>query len=115
MVTIEAPYIAIDSVTLEVDNNCATSLLGNPNVFTLNNDGVNDCFKVVTNTILTDFILKIYNRFGELVFESTNPEQCWYGEVNGKATSDLGTFFYWLKCKTQCGEVSKKGDVLLMN
>jgi gliding motility-associated-like protein len=113
--TNEVGCTAVDSVTVQVANDNGASLFTVPNVFTPNNDGVNDCCKVVASTILTDFVLKIYNRFGELVFESTNPEQCWYGEVKGKENSDLATYFYWLKCKTQCGEVSKKGDILLMH
>jgi gliding motility-associated-like protein len=52
-----------------------------PNAFTPDNDGINDVFSVQGTNIASDgFDLKIYNRWGEVVFETTNPEGYWMGE-----------------------------------
>ena len=53
-----------------------------PNAFTPNNDGINDAFKVVISEV-TRYELSIYNRWGELVFFSEDPDEVWVGNVNG--------------------------------
>ncbi len=68
------------------------------NVFTPNNDGVNDCFKMKgKNLDCSDYLLSIYNRWGEKVFETENPSECWNGKVlNTNQTLPDGTYFYIL-------------------
>ena len=50
-----------------------------PNSFTPNNDGLNDIFKVNASKI-KEFEILIYNRWGELIFTSNNPESGWDGK-----------------------------------
>jgi len=59
-----------------------------PNVFTPNNDNYNDLFKIVYNGD-QEYRLLIYNRWGQLMFESNEKEYLW----NGKNAPD-GTYFY---------------------
>jgi gliding motility-associated-like protein len=55
-----------------------------PNAFTPDGDGVNDLFHVMGNDIDPDaFELLVFNRWGELVFRSTDPMQGWTGAMNG--------------------------------
>lgn len=55
-----------------------------PNAFTPDNDGVNDVFFIrATDLDPTRFTLQIFNRWGEIVFETTDPEQVWDGSVRG--------------------------------
>lgn len=54
-----------------------------PNVFTLNGDQLNDVFKV-GGVFVESFILKIFDRWGNKVFETTNMEEGWDGTINGK-------------------------------
>ncbi len=54
-----------------------------PNVFSPNNDGANDVFAVYGFGI-RDFDLKIFNRWGEKVFETTTQGVGWDGSFKGK-------------------------------
>jgi gliding motility-associated-like protein len=61
-----------------------------PNVFTPNNDGLNDVFMPIfpCPVIVSDF--RIYDRWGKLVFETKDPLAGWDGKLNGKeAPSDV--------------------------
>ncbi len=66
-----------------------------PNVITINGDGVNDFFKPIKNKFIKDIDLKVYNRWGTLVFETTDPKINWDGKViQSKLQSTEGTYFY---------------------
>ncbi|MCQ2343473.1 MAG: gliding motility-associated C-terminal domain-containing protein [Paludibacteraceae bacterium] len=68
------------------------SLLEVPNVFTPNDDGINDEFRVAYKSI-KEFHIWIYNRWGRLVYKSTDPAKGWDGRINGKPAS-VGTYYY---------------------
>lgn len=59
------------------------SFLFIPNAFTPNGDGRNDFFKAYFSGNLIRMNLQIYNRSGNLVFETTDPEQAWDGRATG--------------------------------
>lgn len=82
-----------------------------PNVFTPNGDGINDVF-FITSSGLTDFNLFIVNRWGELVFETNDPNQAWDGTINGNKCSD-GVYFYSLKAKQNTTDVVKHGHITI--
>jgi len=63
-----------------VDCDCDIYL---PNAFTPNADGINDVFKMETLCELETFEIQIFNRWGEEVFSSTDPEFVWRGEDDG--------------------------------
>ncbi len=70
-----------------------------PNAFTPNNDGMNDAFKVVISEV-TRYELDIFNRWGELVFHSEDPDEVWIGNVNGgEHYAPEGMYNYRLKWK----------------
>ncbi len=72
-----------------------SSYLGEiPNVFTPNNDLVNDIFDLSLENI-KDYHLIITNRWGNLVFESFNEQVEWDGKVNGDWV-ESGVYFYQL-------------------
>ena len=57
-----------------------------PTSFTPNNDGVNDAFKIEgTDIDPSRFSLQIFNRWGDKVFESNNPEEVWYGPAHAES------------------------------
>lgn len=69
-----------------------SGLLRVPTAFTPNGDGINDIFKTADG-IFQSFQLLIYNRWGTLVFQSSNPSVGWGGTFNGKPAS-MGTYTY---------------------
>ncbi len=54
-----------------------------PNAFTPNGDGLNDVF-TVNGEYLQDVQLRIFNRWGEMIFESSNPSGGWDGTYKGQ-------------------------------
>lgn len=64
-----------------------------PSAFTPNGDGKNDLFRIVRLGAqkLVDF--RVYNRFGECVFQTANPETGWDGTLRNKP-QDIGTYTY---------------------
>jgi gliding motility-associated-like protein len=61
----------------------ADSELAFPNAFSPNADGVNDVV-LPFNWGLEGYLLRIYNRWGQVVFESTNTEVGWDGTFLGE-------------------------------
>ncbi len=58
-----------------------------PNAFTPDGDEFNNIFKPITNNII-EFEMTIYNRWGEIVFQSFDPEGYWDGYYGGKLVQD---------------------------
>lgn len=73
------------SVISESNINCVSTepRLYAPNVFTVNGDNLNDVF-YVQGIFIATFELKIYNRWGELVFMTNNMYEGWDGTFEGK-------------------------------
>lgn len=56
-----------------------------PNCFTPNSDHINNTFQAFcASPYLSEFNMKIFNRWGELIFESNDIEQGWDGKYQGK-------------------------------
>ena len=101
-----------DTVTVKADFSMnALYLL--PNSFTPNGDGVNDCFGVKYWGTVHELDFSIYNRFGERIFYTADPNVCWDGTHKGKL-QDANVFVYIITAKTACGIVNRKGTVTLL-
>jgi gliding motility-associated-like protein len=87
-------------------------LKGLPNTFTPNDDGINDCFELRARLDFEECSTwVIFNRWGEKVYENSNPDGCWNGKRNNDGEPcPSGTYFYVLKVK----EASFKGSVHLI-
>jgi gliding motility-associated-like protein len=55
-----------------------------PNSFTPNGDIHNEVFKPVYDCRLEEYDMRIFNRWGELIFESRNPDNGWTGQYKNK-------------------------------
>lgn len=64
-----------------------------PSAFTPNKDGLNDVFKVKYPFPVKQFYLAVYNRFGQLVYESRDMLKGWDGTFNSQA-QDAGTYIW---------------------
>lgn len=65
-----------------IQKNCITGIHF-PNAFTPNNDRLNDLYKPIIGGILLSYRLDIFNRYGQLVFSTTDPTKGWDGLFNG--------------------------------
>ena len=85
-----------------------------PNAFRPN--GINTSFKPVTTSFGgTNYKFQIYNRWGQLVFETTDPTEGWDGTYNGKPYA-VGSYVYLLAYESVFGqEVLKQGTVTLID
>ena len=86
-----------------------------PNAFSPNGDGLNDIFRVVPSGIAYTEWFKIYNRGGELVFQTNKWLAGWDGTKNGKLQPD-GTYVWIVKGMDKNGKVIiRKGTVMLIH
>ena len=79
----------------EVNVQISESYLAVPNVFTPNGDGKNDEFRVAYRS-LKEFHCWVYNRWGKLVYEWTDPSKGWDGTINGRPAAE-GAYYYVIR------------------
>ncbi|NND31889.1 MAG: gliding motility-associated C-terminal domain-containing protein [Saprospiraceae bacterium] len=79
-----------------------------PNVFTPNGDQANDIFRPFPYKFIDHIDLKIFNRWGQLVFETMNPDIEWTG-VNS-AGKDLSQGVYQYVCVVYEASVDGQGE-----
>lgn len=103
---------AIDSIKVVVDYT-DLSQYPVPSAFSPNGDGKNDCFRLKYWGTFRSLELEIFDRHGQRVFSTTNPEECWNGTYQGHA-EPAGTYIYQIKATTQCGIAYRKGSVVLV-
>ncbi len=65
-----------------------------PNTFTPNGDISNDLFVPRVNRFIDEIDLKVYNRWGNLVYETTDPSINWDGNTSGGAQLAEGVYYY---------------------
>jgi len=82
-----------DSVTIRIIGLPEAQI---PTAFSPNNDGLNDEFKIKWKRNFNLITLMIFNRWGEMVFETSDINQGWDGTVNGNA-QPIGTYVYYIK------------------
>lgn len=68
--------------TIEVSGDFGGGMMYVPNCFTPNKDGKNDYFCAVSSGV-TKFHMQIFNRWGQLIFESESINDCWDGTYKG--------------------------------
>jgi gliding motility-associated-like protein len=82
-----------------------------PSAFTPNDDGINDSFGVKGEGI-QNYKMLIYDRWGEVIYSSTNPFEHWDGKYNNKPV-EVGVYVYEVFAKG-FGKHPKTGAVTLL-
>lgn len=104
-VTAKAFGCGIGSDTIHffiVDCNCQVFV---PNSFSPNNDGINDLFGVEDECVINGFAFSIFDRWGNLIFSSTDINFAWDGKLpTGQSTQD--GVYVW-KMKYQVGVIEE--------
>lgn len=94
-----------------VPNSCYIAV---PNAFTPNGDGLNDYLYPLNAYKAMNLHFRVYNRVGQLVFESRDWTKKWDGTFKGQG-ADLGTYVWILQYINEAGkQVEQKGTTILM-
>lgn len=93
VVAISNSHCQLDSVEFTIS--ISESMVVVPNVFTPNGDGTNDEFRVVYRS-LKEFHCWVYNRWGHLVYEWSDPAKGWDGTIGGRPAAE-GAYFYVIR------------------
>ncbi len=78
-----------------------------PELITPNGDGTNDFFRLFTWCDVSDYSLKIFNRWGQVVYVSDDASQGWDGTKNGLAQS-MDTYLYVMQFRLAEGELEQR-------
>lgn len=104
-------FVQIDTFSIEVTEAFSIDV---PKAFTPNNDGVNDRIYVRGWGLKELLDFRIFNRWGEVVYESSDLEEGWDGTYKGKA-QNVETYVYIVRAIGFNGEVlSKKGNLSII-
>ena len=69
------------------------ALLVFPNAFSPNNDGLNDLFRLKYPGLVADYQLQVFNRWGQMIFSSSDPYGAWDGKFAGEP-QPAGTYIW---------------------
>jgi len=114
MVT-DGPCIFSDSINVSKQLcECAFNM---PSVFSPNGDGKNDLFRPIIQPgcNVSHFILRIFNRWGQMVWMSYSPYEGWDGTFQG-VPQEIGDYMYMIELTagTKGKQTFRKGDVTLV-
>ena len=96
---------------------CPQDLINVPNIFTPNEDGINDVLALHPSRVIQSILtFKIFNRWGELVFETNDLYAKWDGSFKGELLPS-GVYVYYLEaiCPISKYNFIKAGDITLIN
>jgi gliding motility-associated-like protein len=101
---------ATDSVTVTVTHIHQIIV---PNAFTPNGDGLNDQFLFYTKGIEKILSVKVFSRWGQVMYTSTGGEEGWDGTYSG-APCELGVYAYEIAGVTYDGDVLRENGALTL-
>jgi len=114
------------TVRVEISDSCASKVelfqverydcdcpMFMPNAFSPNGDGLNEEFKAVNKCQFLSFRLSIFDRWGKLLFETTDPEEPFTGRHRGEEVP-VGLYTYVIRYTIPGGSHRKQGTVMLL-
>ena len=103
----------IHSIVID-SQDCGDTLLVMPNVFSPDDDGVNDTWHLVHNKLI-EADISIYNRWGILICKMDRINMEWAGRTTSGAEAPDGTYYCIIKGKFSTGiNVVRKGFITLV-
>jgi gliding motility-associated-like protein len=85
-----------------------------PNAFSPNGDGLNDVFRPIPVGIVTTDFFRIFNRYGDLIFDTNKWLMGWDGSYKGRQ-QPIGNYIWVIKGRDINGKViERKGNVILI-
>ena len=101
----------VDSVKVNIDYR---DNLFVPSAFTPNGDGTNDVFRISNITFQKLQEFRVFNRWGQEIYSTTDPKKGWDGSWKG-VPQDMGTYQYLIRVAYPDGYIETyKGDVTLI-
>ncbi|MBN2730303.1 MAG: gliding motility-associated C-terminal domain-containing protein [Bacteroidales bacterium] len=100
-----------DTVRVTLESECGEIYV--PNAFSPNNDGKNEEFGVFNKCLLT-LELKIFNQWGNMVFESSDINARWDGTFSGKDAESGIYSYYYTGTLTDESQVEGQGNFVLI-
>lgn len=98
-------------VTIEVIRECEETFI--PTIFSPNNDGINDELCIIGDCV-SEIELFIYNRWGERVYQTTDPTACWRGNHKGRPVN-TGVYSFKARILLVDGtEIEESGNITLV-
>lgn len=113
-VDIKDQYGCKDTASIAITDVMECCRFSYPNAFSPNKDTHNDGFRVVTYGNMKYYSLSIYNRWGQKVFFTADPDKRWDGTFNG-TPCDIGAYYYYMDAECLTGQKEQHaGDVMLV-
>lgn len=107
----DAGCLGYDTINVQV---LAYPYLAIPNVFTPNGDGKNDRFRPLLVGYQSLRYFRIYNRYGEEIFNTQSITDSWDGTFKGQ-DQEVGVYYWMMGVKDRFGkDFERKGDVTLI-
>ena len=105
---------SLDSI-LVVVNPITQVVLQIPTAFSPNGDGVNDVFRIANYEDFESYVMRIYNRWGELIFDNKGYNVSWNGTFQG-VNQGIGTYAFYIEAQPITGAAIMKlsGNVTLI-
>ena len=101
-------------ITIKVDDACSNAQLEIPNIISPNGDGANDYFEIRYEGVTEISSLRIYNRWGELVYHTQNILDYWDGTFRGTPLNP-GVYVYYVEGICLNGDnFTKTGNVTIL-
>lgn len=106
--------ISIDSILVPFEAISKEEFI--PNAYTPNKDGLNDIFYPMINCVFEIKTFRVFNRFGNLVYETSIANEGWDGTYRNQGKPcDVGVYYWYVEGVDEKGnKVMRKGDVSLI-
>ena len=114
-VTDAAGCFSSDSIRVLTSLDCSAKSIFVPSAFSPNEDGHNDFLQLQSSSIQSIELFQIYNRWGQLVFETNDIHQAWNGRFRQQPLApDVFGYYVLFSCPGNNKKIVKKGNITIL-